>query len=437
MEQYEGFNMEAERAILGIGFYQAETVREVPLPKEAFSPGRHANIWGLMKELDEEMKPIELVTLMEQADKNDISLDRLGGIGYLSEIAAGGFTISSLKAYTEIVLDHFKQRQKMNVARQMLEGLSTDEAIELLVNIQDLGEMDDDDGNIKQAIINVYDRLEAGISGKLTGIPTRFRDLDKITGGYQKGDSIIVAARPSVGKTAFALNVAENVAINDNEDVLVFSLEMPTEQLVTRMMTAHGNIDSHVMRNPQEMKNSDWTSLTHAMAFLSNASIRVFDTPAATINKIWAKARKHKRKNKGRPMLIIIDYLQLIQPVKPSGNREQDVSEISRKIKLMARDLDCPVITLSQLSRKVEERQDKRPMLSDLRESGSLEQDADLVQFLYREDYYDKETEDQNMIEIITAKQRNGPTGTCKLAFVKEYNKFVTIDWSRTELQEA
>ncbi len=265
----------------------------------------------------------------------------------------------------------------------------------------------------------------------MTGIPTGFRDLDKITAGFQRNDLIIVAARPSVGKTAFALNVAQNVATKTDENVAIFSLEMGAEQLVMRMLCAEGNIDAQVLRTGN-LEAEDWRKLTMAMGSLSNAGIFIDDSPGIRINEIRSKCRRLQQEH-GRGM-IMIDYLQLIMGSGRSGeNRQQEVSEISRSLKALARELKIPVIALSQLSRGVEQRQDKRPMMSDLRESGSIEQDADIVSFLYREDYYDKETENQNMIEIIIAKQRNGPTGTVTLAFAKEYNKFVNIDWSQHE----
>lgn len=279
--------------------------------------------------------------------------------------------------------------------------------------------------------MQTYDNIEQLHSrkGDITGVPTGFRDLDRITAGFQRNDLIIVAARPSVGKTAFALNVAQNVATKTDENVAIFSLEMGAEQLVMRMLCAEGNIDAQVLRTGA-LTNEDWKKLTMAMGSLSNAGIFIDDTPGIRVTEIRAKCRRLKQEY-GLGM-ILIDYLQLIQGSGGKGeNRQQEVSEISRSLKALARELQVPVIALSQLSRGVEQRQDKRPMMSDLRESGSIEQDADIVSFLYREDYYDKETENQNMIEIIIAKQRNGPTGTVTLAFVKEFNKFVNIDWSQ------
>ena len=263
--------------------------------------------------------------------------------------------------------------------------------------------------------------------GDITGIATGFAELDKMTAGFQRNDLIIVGARPSVGKTAFALNIAQNVATKTDENVAIFSLEMGAEQLVMRMLCAEGNIDAQRLRTGS-LTDEDWGKLTMAMGSLSNAGIFIDDTPGVRVQDIRAKCRRLKQEQGGLGM-ILIDYLQLVLGSGRSGeNRQQEVSEISRSLKALARELQVPVIALSQLSRGVEQRQDKRPMMSDIRESGSIEQDADIVAFLYRDDYYDKESENKNIIEIIIAKQRNGPTGTVSLAFVKEYNKFVNLE---------
>ena len=247
-----------------------------------------------------------------------------------------------------------------------------------------------------------------------------------MTSGFQRNDLIIVAARPSVGKTAFALNIAQNVAIRAKETVAIFSLEMSAPQLVQRMICAEANLDAGVMRNGDFKGDEDWSKLTMGIAALSEAEIYIDDTPGVTVADIRAKCRRLKKKGLG---MILIDYLQLIHGRgKPGENRQQEVSEISRTLKQIARELEVPVIALSQLSRGVEQRQDKRPMMSDLRESGSIEQDADIVAFLYRDDYYNQETEKKNIIEIIIAKQRNGPVGTVELVFLKNFNKFVNYE---------
>ncbi|MGG5832112.1 replicative DNA helicase, partial [Bacillus pumilus] len=282
--------------------------------------------------------------------------------------------------------------------------------------------------SIKDVLVQTYDNIEQlhNRKGDITGIPTGFSELDRMTAGFQRNDLIIVAARPSVGKTAFALNIAQNVATKTDESVAIFSLEMGAEQLVMRMLCAEGNINAQNLRTGN-LTEEDWGKLTMAMGSLSNSGIFIDDTPGIRVSEIRSKCRRLKQEN-GLGM-ILIDYLQLIQGSgRSSDNRQQEVSEISRALKSLARELEVPVIALSQLSRGVEQRQDKRPMMSDIRESGSIEQDADIVAFLYRDDYYDKESENKNIIEIIIAKQRNGPVGTVSLAFVKEYNKFVNLE---------
>ncbi|MCG0314173.1 MAG: replicative DNA helicase, partial [Calditerricola sp.] len=259
----------------------------------------------------------------------------------------------------------------------------------------------------------------------VTGVASGYPDLDRMTSGFQPSDLIIVAARPSVGKTAFALNIAQNVGIR-GETVAIFSLEMSAQQLVTRMLCAEGNLEAHKLRTGY-LEEEDWERLTMAISTLSKAPIFIDDTPGITVTEIRSKLRRLKAER--GLSLVVIDYLQLIQGrSRYAENRQQEISEISRSLKGIARELHVPVIALSQLSRAVEQRQDKRPILSDIRESGSIEQDADIVAFLYRDDYYDPETDRKNIVEVIIAKQRNGPTGKVELVFLKEYNKFVSLD---------
>lgn len=251
-----------------------------------------------------------------------------------------------------------------------------------------------------------------------------------MTSGFQKNDLIIVAARPSVGKTAFALNIAQNVGVRSRETVAIFSLEMSAAQLVQRIICAESNVDATRLRTGF-LENEDWEKITMAIGTLSEAKIFIDDSPALTVADIRSKCRRLKREQ--GLGLVLIDYLQLIQGRGTSDNRQQEVSEISRTLKAIARELEVPVIALSQLSRGVEQRQDKRPLMSDLRESGSIEQDADIVAFLYRDDYYNQDSEKKNIIEIIIAKQRNGPVGTVELVFLKNYNKFVNLDRNHEE----
>lgn len=433
-------NQEAEQSVIGAIFLEPQaliTAAEI-LQYEDFYRVAHQKIFQTMNRLSDQGKPIDVVTVTEElASKKE--LEDVGGLSYLTEIANSVPTAANIAHYARIVEEKALLRRLIRVATTIVEdGFTREDEVEALLAEAEKKMMEvssrknaGDFVHIKDVLVQTYDNIELlhTRKGDITGIPTGFRDLDRITAGFQRNDLIIVAARPSVGKTAFALNVAQNVATKTEENVAIFSLEMGAEQLVMRMLCAEGNIDAQVLRTGA-LTAEDWRKLTMAMGSLSNAGIFIDDTPGIRINEIRAKCRRLKQEY-GLGM-ILIDYLQLIVGSgNGKENRQQEVSEISRSLKALARELKVPVIALSQLSRGVEQRQDKRPMMSDLRESGSIEQDADIVSFLYREDYYDKETENQNMIEIIIAKQRNGPTGTVTLAFVKEFNKFVNIDWSQ------
>ncbi|MDC3418496.1 replicative DNA helicase [Aquibacillus salsiterrae] len=430
-------NIEAEQAVIGAIFLEPDaltTASELLMPDD-FYRASHQRIYSVMLSLSDKGEPIDLVTVTT-ALANAKILDEVGGVSYLSDLANAVPTAANVEYYSKIVEEKALLRRLIRTATDIVTSSfdHEDDVNQVLneaeKNILEVSHRQNSGAfkNIKDVLIQVYDNIEQLHHSKaeVTGIPTGFRDLDKITSGFQRNDLIIVAARPSVGKTAFALNIAQNVAIKTDENVAIFSLEMGADQLVNRMLCAEGNIDAQRLRTGS-LQAEDWSKLTMAMGSLSNAGIFIDDTPGIRVSEIRSKCRRLKQEH-GLGM-ILIDYLQLIQGSgKPGENRQQEVSEISRSLKGLARELNVPLIALSQLSRGVESRQDKRPMMSDLRESGSIEQDADIVGFLYRDDYYDKESEKQNIIEIILAKQRNGPVGTVELAFVKEYNKFVDLD---------
>ncbi|MBU8905780.1 replicative DNA helicase [Desertibacillus haloalkaliphilus] len=430
-------NIEAEQAVLGAIFIegQALVTASEKLAPEDFYRAAHQRIYEVMLELAEKGEPVDLVTVTSELQDRK-SLDDIGGVSYLSDLANAVPTAANVEYYSQIVEEKSLLRRLIRVATNIAsEGYQSEEEVDTILNeaektILEVSHRKNTGAfvSIKDVLVETYEKIEMlqNRKGDITGIPTGFVDLDGMTAGFQRSDLIIVAARPSVGKTAFALNIAQNVATKTEENVAIFSLEMGAAQLVQRMLCAEGNIDAQRMRTGG-LEPDDWQKLTMAMGSLSRAGIYIDDTPGVKVNEIRAKCRRLKQE-KGLGM-ILIDYLQLIQGNSRGGeNRQQEVSEISRSLKALARELDVPVIALSQLSRGVESRQDKRPMMSDIRESGSIEQDADIVAFLYRDDYYDKESENQNIIEIIIAKQRNGPVGTCELAFVKEYNKFVNLD---------
>ncbi|HEY9581890.1 MAG TPA: replicative DNA helicase [Savagea sp.] len=433
-------NIEAEQSILGAIFLEPETLitaSEIIMPVDFYKVA-HQKIFETMLVLNDRGEPIDLVTLTEEL-KAANELENVGGLSYLGELASTVPTAANIDHYARIVEEKSLLRKLIRVATTIIDdGYTREDEVEEVLAEAERKMMEvssrknaGDFKPIADVLVDTFENIERlhNQKGDVTGIPTGFTDLDRITAGFQRNDLIIVAARPSVGKTAFALNVAQNVATKTDENVAIFSLEMGADQLVMRMLCAEGNIDAQALRTG-DLEDEDWKKLSLAIGTLSNAGIFIDDSPGVRVNEIRSKCRRLKQEH-GLGM-IVIDYLQLIMGSGRSGeNRQQEVSEISRSLKALARELEVPVIALSQLSRGVEQRQDKRPMMSDLRESGSIEQDADIVSFLYREDYYDKETENKNLIEIIIAKQRNGPTGTVTLAFAKEYNKFLNVDWSQ------
>ncbi|WP_422658950.1 replicative DNA helicase [Paenibacillus sp. EC2-1] len=431
-------NLEAEQAVLGAVLLQGEALITAMerVQSEDFYDKTHQMIYEVMVQLGEENQPIDLVTLTSRLqDKGQ--LEEIGGVSYLAKLAHGVPTAANVEYYAQIIEEKSMLRRLIRTATQIVsEGYTGGEDVSGMLSeaerrILEISNRRTGSGfiAIRDVLMEVFEKVEGLYQnrGNTTGIPSGFVDLDKMTSGFQRNDLIIVAARPSVGKTAFALNIAQNVAIRAKETVAIFSLEMSAPQLVQRMICAEANLDANVMRNGDFKGDEDWSKLTMGIAALSEAEIYIDDTPGVTVADIRAKCRRLK-KEKGLGM-ILIDYLQLIHGRgKPGENRQQEVSEISRTLKQIARELEVPVIALSQLSRGVEQRQDKRPMMSDLRESGSIEQDADIVAFLYRDDYYNQETEKKNIIEIIIAKQRNGPVGTVELVFLKNFNKFVNYE---------
>ncbi|MCM3570715.1 replicative DNA helicase [Neobacillus mesonae] len=430
-------NIEAEQAVIGAVFLEPSSLTlasEILIPED-FYRAAHQKIFNVMLKLNDEGKAVDLITVTEELSAANL-IEDIGGVSYLSEVAASVPTAANIEYYARIVEEKSLLRRLIRTATNIAQdGYTREDEVETVLNdaeknILEVAQRKNAGAfhNIKDVLVRTYDNIELmhARAGDITGIPTGFAELDRMTAGFQRNDLIIVGARPSVGKTAFALNIAQNVAIKANETVAIFSLEMGAEQLVMRMLCAEGNIDAQRLRTGS-LTDDDWGKLVMAMGSLSNAPIFIDDTPGVKVNEIRAKCRRLKQEH-GLGM-ILIDYLQLVLGSGKSGeNRQQEVSEISRSLKQLARELQVPIIALSQLSRGVEQRQDKRPMMSDIRESGSIEQDADIVAFLYRDDYYDKESENKNIIEIIIAKQRNGPVGTVSLAFVKEYNKFVNLE---------
>lgn len=427
MQGYGLYSQEAEEAVVGALFLEDGLVKDCVVRPEHFYLARLKRLMMLIRKLDAKGKPVDVISVMEEAGQQN--LESIGGIGYIAQLAGSVPTVANFKFYQDTVLEYYQKRKAVEIAGKIQQNAQTgDIAGTLREGIHDLmlieDHIDDEElGEVMPALVELYEESERDL-GEMTGIPSGFKKLDRLTGGFQESDLIIVGARPSVGKTAFALNMALNAA---NQDIaLIFSLEMSKKQLLKRMISCEGEINSIKMRNPKRYFNDgDWEHYTGVIGELGKARLHIFDQAGMDIQYIWSKVRKARRKygNKKR-ILVVIDYLQLIIGDSRHQNRQAEISEISRKLKTMARDLNVAVIALSQLSRGVESRQDKRPMLSDLRESGQIEQDADVIAFLYRDDYYYKESEQQDTIEIILAKQRNGPIGTVQLAFKKEIGKF-------------
>jgi len=435
-------NLEAEQAVLGAILLESEALITAMerLNTEDFYSVAHQRIFEAMVDLNEDNQPMDLITITATL-RDRGQLEEVGSVSYLAKLASAVPTAANVDYYAQIVEEKAMLRRLIRTATQIVSsGYASEDDVGALLNdaearIMELSNRRAAHGfiSIRDVLMDVFERVEFLFNhkGGTTGIPSGFIDLDKMTSGFQRNDLIIVAARPSVGKTAFALNIAQNVAVRAQETVAIFSLEMSAAQLVQRMICAESNVDAGRMRTGF-LEGDDWEKLSMAIGSLSEAQVYIDDTPGITVAELRAKCRRLK-KEKGLGM-ILIDYLQLIQGRGKAGeNRQQEVSEISRTLKQIARELEVPVIALSQLSRGVEQRQDKRPMMSDLRESGSIEQDADIVAFLYRDDYYNHDTEKKNIIEIIIAKQRNGPVGTVELVFLKNFNKFVSLDRAHGE----
>lgn len=433
-------DLAAECSVIGAILIKPEVYEYAEhLDVKAYYRKEHQIIFERMKELAVEGEPIDMVTLASRLQNNG-ELEDIGGVSYLSKLAHAVPTTANIVSYVSVVQENYLLRELIRTAQSQIASATSGGSIQAIVTemqtatamITDRIAPKQDFKRINDVLVEVIEttevKSEAYKTGKVTGLQTGYKDLDLITAGLQRSDLIIVAARPSVGKTAFALNVAQNVALLSEDPVAIFSLEMSAAQLVTRMVSAEGNLEASKLRMG-DMAEDDWSKMSAAAGVLGGTNIMIDDSAGITVHDIQSKCRRLK-KQEGLG-LIVIDYLQLIASRgKGRGpeNRQQEVSEISRTLKQLAKELDVPIIALSQLSRGVEQRQDKRPMMSDLRESGSIEQDADIVAFLYRDDYYDKESEKKNITEIIIAKQRNGPVGTVELVFLKQFNKFVNYD---------
>ncbi len=432
-------NIEAEQSVLGSMLLDKEAIPVIMeiLKSDDFYREDHKEIFEAVTDLFDKGEPIDLITVSEQLKLRG-TLDGIGGLEYVTNLANAVPTTANARHYAKIVEEKSTLRRLIKVSSDVVNmGYEASEELSYVIDRAEKGIFDvlqkrtsQGYSCIKDVLVDTFNRLEELYNNKgyITGIPTRFADLDYKTAGLQNSDLILIAARPAMGKTSFALNIASNVAIYAKIPVAIFSLEMSKEQLVNRMLCSEAMVDSQKMRTGK-LEDEDWKKVARALGPLSEAPIYIDDTPGISIMEIRAKCRRLKlEKNLG---LILIDYLQLMQGRGKNDSRQQEISEISRSLKILAKEINVPVVTLSQLSRAPEARAEHKPILSDLRESGAIEQDADIVMFLYREDYYNPETEKKNIAELIIAKHRNGSTGTIELKWRGEYTKFDSLERHR------
>jgi len=399
----------------------------------------HKQVYAAISALVNTSRPADVITVYEHLQALG-KAEEVGGLGYLNALAQYVPSASNIRRYAEIVRERAILRKLVSASDEIAtnafntQGRAVaqilDEAEQKIFNIGEEGSrMKQGFQAMPQLVVDLLDRVQemADNQNDITGVPTGFVDFDRMTSGMQPGDLIVLAARPSMGKTALAINIAEHVAVNEGLPVAVFSMEMGASQLAVRIVGSIGRVDQGHLRTGK-LSDDEWPRLTEAIEKLRNVSLHIDETPGLTPSELRANARRLARQC-GKLGLIVVDYLQLMSGSSSSSgdNRATEIGEISRGLKMLAKELQCPVIALSQLNRSVEQRTDKRPMMSDLRESGAIEQDADVIMFIYRDDYYNKESKEPGVAEIIIGKQRNGPTGTIKLAFLKPLTKFESL----------
>ncbi|HJN50941.1 MAG: replicative DNA helicase [Pseudomonadales bacterium] len=427
-------SVEAERSVLGglmLDNNSWDAVSAVLSPED-FYHGNHRSIFRCMTLLAEDNKPLDFITVSEALDSIN-ELENVGGQAYLVDLFDNTPTASNVKAYAEIVLERSTVRKLISTANEIADScfnpdgrtsaVLVDQAESKVFQIADDRPNTGGPQSVQPLLTKVVARIDElfQTKGALTGLSTGFKDLDDITSGLQDSDLIVVAGRPSMGKTSLAMNFAESAVINGEGSVLVFSMEMPADALMMRVLSSLGRIDQSKIRTGQ-LKDDDWPRLTSAVTLLNDKPLWIDDTAALTPNDIRSRARRLVREH-GHLSLIVVDYIQLMQVTGTPENRTGEISEISRSLKNIAKDFGCPVVALSQLNRSLEQRPDKRPIMSDLRESGAIEQDADVIMAIYRDEVYNEDAE-QGIAEIIVLKQRNGPIGRKRLAFIGQYTKF-------------
>lgn len=428
-------SVEAEQSVIGSMLMDREAILAASeiITGEDFYQHQYGVVFDAILELYNEGKPVDLITLQDRLREKDVPPE-ISSLEFARDLFNTALTSANVKYYAQIVRDKsvlrtlIKAAQEIEndcyVAKDKVEDIleTTEKKIFGIVQKRSTGDF----VPIKDVVLNALDRIEAASrnKGSVTGLATGFTDLDYKTTGMQPSDLVLVAARPSMGKTAFVLNIAQHMAFKKEYTVAVFSLEMSKEQLVNRLFALESQVDSQLLRTGN-LNDDDWAKLIEGAGIIGRSNLIIDDTPGISVAELRSKCRKYKVEKKLD--IIMIDYLQLMTGSKRSDSRQQEISDISRSLKEIARELQVPVIALSQLSRAVEQRPDHRPMLSDLRESGAIEQDADVVMFLYRDDYYNKDTDRKNIAEVIIAKQRNGPIGTVELAWLPHLTKFANL----------
>lgn len=431
-------NAEAEKSVIGSMIVDKDAILTVMemLVKEDFYQKQYGILFETMVELYNIGQPVDLVTLQNKLIEKDVPPE-IYNLEYAADLIASVPTSANVKYYAQIVRDNSMRRRLIKVNEEIEnECYLCRESIENVMEMTEKKIFDllsersgsSDFVEIRQIVIHALEKIEnaAKNSGTVTGIPTGFIDLDYRTAGLQPSDLILIAARPSMGKTALVLNIAQYTAFHENLCVAIFSLEMSKEQLVNRLFSLESRVDAQLLRTGS-LTDTDWEKLIEGAGTIGNSKLIIDDTPGISVSELRSKCRKYKLEHDLK--LVIIDYLQLMSGSgRMRDNRQQEISDISRSLKALARELNVPVIALSQLSRAVEQRPDHRPMLSDLRESGAIEQDADVVMFIYRDDYYNHDSEMKGISEIIIAKQRNGPIGTINLVWLPEYTKFANME---------
>ena len=428
-------NVEAEQSVIGAMLMDRDaiTIASEILTVDDFYQKQYGILFEAMVELYTENVPVDLITLQNRLKEKDVPPE-ISSLEFVRDMITKVPTSVNVGTYAKIVSEKAALRRLIRVNEEIasacyagkdsVEEIMEDTEKKIFQVLQ--RKTNDEFVPIKDVVLNALDKIEAAsrMKGSVTGMPTGFIDLDYKTSGFQPSDLILIAARPSMGKTAFVLNIAEYMAFRSNETVAIFSLEMSKEQLVNRLFALESRVDSQILRTGN-LSDNDWSSLIEAAGVIGRSNLIIDDTPGISVSELRSKCRKYKLEhNLG---IIMIDYLQLMQGSRKSESRQQEISDISRSLKEIARELQVPVVALSQLSRGVEQRPDHRPMLSDLRESGAIEQDADVVMFLYRDDYYNHDTEKKDVAEVIIAKQRNGPIGTVELAWLPRYTKFANM----------